>query len=222
MPSTITTRRPRVGIEFRSLADLERTVIEALPRLPRDLDLVVGVPRSGMLAASLIALHRHTLLTDFDSFLEGRINGHGHRLKKHDLAASVDAARRILIVDDSVNSGRAITEVKARLAASSLCSRVIDRTEFGAVFASDSGRGHVDHYFSITPPPRLFSWNLMGTDLLSDACVDIDGVLCVDPTDADNDDGPRYERFLREATPSTCRHRGLATLSLPASSDSGG
>ena len=36
---------------------------------------------------------------------------------------------------------------------------------------------------------------------LADCCVDLDGVLCVDPADDENDDGPRYARFLQNARP---------------------
>jgi uncharacterized HAD superfamily protein len=36
---------------------------------------------------------------------------------------------------------------------------------------------------------------------LAQCCVDIDGVLCNDPTHEENDDGPRYLRFLESATP---------------------
>lgn len=35
----------------------------------------------------------------------------------------------------------------------------------------------------------------------SKACFDIDGVLCVDPTDDQNDDGPRYRDFILNADP---------------------
>ena len=36
---------------------------------------------------------------------------------------------------------------------------------------------------------------------LENCCVDIDGVLCKDPTAEDNDEGPNYERFLSNAVP---------------------
>ena len=36
---------------------------------------------------------------------------------------------------------------------------------------------------------------------LASACVDIDGVLCIDPTAEENDDGPRYREFLSCAKP---------------------
>ena len=44
--------------------------------------------------------------------------------------------------------------------------------------------------------PRIFEWNVMHHHLLVSSCIDIDGVLCRDPTEAENDDGAAYERFL--------------------------
>jgi uncharacterized HAD superfamily protein len=49
--------------------------------------------------------------------------------------------------------------------------------------------------------PRIFEWNLMHHSELQSACLDIDGVLCLNPTEEENDDGEKYLRFLREATP---------------------
>ena len=46
--------------------------------------------------------------------------------------------------------------------------------------------------------PRVFEWNLMHGTVLANSCVDIDGVLCLDPTDEENDDGECYARFLRD------------------------
>ena len=31
--------------------------------------------------------------------------------------------------------------------------------------------------------------------------MDVDGILCVDPTEEENDDGPKYAQFLRTAKP---------------------
>mgnify|MGYP006922448723 CR=1 FL=1 len=35
---------------------------------------------------------------------------------------------------------------------------------------------------------------------MKEACVDIDGVLCMDPLPKENDDGARYIDFIRNAT----------------------
>ncbi|MGZ8650357.1 MAG: hypothetical protein ACXW08_17290 [Solirubrobacteraceae bacterium] len=43
-------------LNYRGLADLERALQTIALRLPRNVRLVVGVPRSGILAASVLAL----------------------------------------------------------------------------------------------------------------------------------------------------------------------
>jgi orotate phosphoribosyltransferase len=58
--------------------------------------------------------------------------------------------------------------------------------------------GHVDMYREIVSMPRVFEWNLMHGTVLSNSCMDIDGVLCIDPTNEENDDAHEYLRFLRD------------------------
>jgi len=53
--------------------------------------------------------------------------------------------------------------------------------------------------------------------LLAQSCVDIDGVLCRDPSEAENDDGPEYARFLADVQPRfvpSVRIRYLVTCRL--------
>jgi uncharacterized HAD superfamily protein len=44
------------------------------------------------------------------------------------------------------------------------------------------------------------------------ACLDIDGVLCLDPTREQNDDGPAYDRFLTDACPNLIPSVPVGTL----------
>jgi orotate phosphoribosyltransferase len=73
------------------------------------------------------------------------------------------------------------------------------RVTYAAVYMSPEVRfdSHVDLYRELVAMPRVFEWNLMHSTVLANCCMDIDGVLCLDPTDQENDDGARYERFLR-------------------------
>ena len=59
----------------------------------------------------------------------------------------------------------------------------------------------VDYYFEIVPLPRYFQWNILNHTTLEKACFDIDGVLCVDPTEEQNDDGKKYMDFVLNAPP---------------------
>ena len=44
-------------MNYRSISDLNNIILQRLSILPRDFDLIVGVPRSGMLPANLLALY---------------------------------------------------------------------------------------------------------------------------------------------------------------------
>ncbi len=47
----------------------------------------------------------------------------------------------------------------------------------------------------------MFEWNFIHHQGVSRACFDIDGVLCEDPTEEQNDDGKKYIDFIRHAQP---------------------
>lgn len=189
-------------MNYRSFADLNRHMVEWAVSLPDDIDIVVGVPRSGLLAATLLALHRQLPMADLDGFLAGRVYGGGRRFRGRfgDDAVHrfLETPRRVLIVDDSIRSGASMHEVRERVAAADLPHTV----SYGVVYAEPGTESLVDHYCEVVPTPRAFEWNLLHTDaLLSKCCVDIDGVLCPDPTPEQNDDGPAYLDFVRNTPP---------------------
>ena len=59
-------------MRYVTTAYLSDLVRKNLSKIPHDIDLVVGVPRSGMLPATMIALALNKRLTDINSFAEGR------------------------------------------------------------------------------------------------------------------------------------------------------
>jgi uncharacterized HAD superfamily protein len=196
-------------MKFRSFEDLAETVRANLHRVPHDVDVVVGVPRSGMFPASMIALHRNATLTDLDGFFEGRVLQHGIRREKPGIRASREMWKNVLVVDDSVGTGGTMASVRARIAAAGGQWNVW----CCAVYGVEARHPGIDMIFEVCPLPRAFEWNVMHhPQHLAAACVDIDGLLCVDPTPDENDDGPRYERFLREARPFHLPTVPVATL----------
>jgi uncharacterized HAD superfamily protein len=159
-------------------------------------DLVVGVPRSGMLAANLVALHCNLALTDVDGLLAGRIMKSG--LQRADIGRqcdTVESCRKILVVDDSIVSGTEMSRVRSVIDATGLSSKVL----YLAVIYTRDREADIDIGFDLCPTPRIFEWNVMHGHMLPKCCVDIDGVLCIDPTDEENDDGERYLDFLQNA-----------------------
>jgi orotate phosphoribosyltransferase len=182
-------------VQYRTVAQLDDAVVSWLGALPRDIDLVAGVPRSGLLVANLLALHLNVPMTDVAGLVEGRVIQTGPRYKGSDPHLYLSKPRHVLVVDDSVCSGSAMQRVKETIRAAALPHRVT----YAAVYMSPEVRfdSHVDLYRELVAMPRVFEWNLMHSPVLAKCCMDIDGVLCLDPTEEENDDGARYERFLR-------------------------
>jgi orotate phosphoribosyltransferase len=188
-------------MDFRSMTDMNRDLAQWSDDLPRDIDVVAGIPRSGLLAAAMLALHLQLPLTDVRGLTQGRLLGGGARLGSLDEGAYLASARRVLVLDDSVYTGRAIAEARAAIAPAVLDGRVRGEVEYAAVYASPRSTGKVDRHFTVLPQPRAFEWNVMHHPCLSDSCMDIDGVLCRDPRADENDDGARYAVFLRDVSP---------------------
>lgn len=178
---------------FRNIADMNQIILKRLHILPRDFDLIVGIPRSGMLPANLLALYLNKPYTDIHSFKNGHIYKAGERGQFFD---SKDF-KKILIVDDSIASGSAMTKSKELL-------KEIDPgfvLSFCAIFIIPGKEQMVDYFFEIVPLPRYFQWNIFNHTSLDKACFDIDGVLCVDPLSEQNDDSVKYTDFILNATP---------------------
>jgi len=186
-------------MNYRSIGDLSLLISKNLHKVPHDVELVVGIPRSGMLVASIIALKWNLPLTDLASFLGNQPlkKGSSRSYKMNHLLHAQDA-RRILLVDDSISSGAAMDEARQQLDAYVAGGGHVTTL---VAYAEAKTRQRVDVHFETLAQPRMFEWNLMHHPRLAEACLDIDGVLCVDPTMEQNDDGPRYLDFVSTAAP---------------------
>lgn len=181
-------------MNFVSYARLVKDVVEWSSTLPWDYDVIVGVARSGMLPATILALHRNIALADVTTFGVGQILAGGFR-DQH------QGRQRALVVDDSTLSGRSLRSAEACL--SKLEGWSID---YAAVYGTATAG---QTFFKLLPIPRIFEWNMFHSFWAQHACVDIDGVLCRDPTSKENDDGPCYLDFIRTVEP---RHRATVQL----------
>lgn len=180
-------------MNYKSISDLNNTILKHLSILPRDFDLIVGIPRSGMFPANLLALYLNRPVTDLGSFINGHIYKAGERGKFID----VKKFKKILVVDDSISSGSAMLKCKKELKDLEKSYEI----KYAAIYGITETRHLVDYTFEIIPLPRYFQWNILNHTILEKSCFDIDGVLCVDPTPEQNDDGERYIDFLLNAKP---------------------
>lgn len=186
------------AFNFVSVEQASEWTLDWVRELPERYDVVVGVPRSGMFIASLIALKLGRPLTTPDLLAQGE---YWHsRVVKDKLP--VEAIRHVLLVDDSIDSGRAMSSAEQQLRALPANIRV---TKACLIVRADK-KHDVDLYYKLLEPPRVFEWNILHRKIASYfghgvLAVDMDGVLCGDcPPGVDNDE-PRYLEWLETARP---------------------
>lgn len=183
------------NINFITYSNLNQIIVKNLYKIPHDIDLVVGVPRSGLIPANIISCYLHKPLTDVENFLAGRIFGAGSTKNKSDWIQNAASAKKVLIVEDSTNTGTSILSVMKKLE-----NINIEKIYFSVIVAPNAIK-MVDLFFAVVPQPRVFEWNYMHHVFLKNFCLDLDGVLCQDPTPEQNDDGIQYQKFCLNAVP---------------------
>lgn len=174
---------------FISYAELAKDILAWSEKLPRDIDAFIAIPRSGVIPASMLALQRNVRLSTIEEFRDGRIFQGGFRDQHKEV-------KKVMVVDDSLLSGRSMVAAGNQL-------KIHSHIEVlhGAVYLKPGSESPAWLYYRKLPLPRIFEWNWMHHFWLQHACMDIDGVLCRDPTREENDDGIRYQGFLRSVMP---------------------
>ena len=184
-----------MALNFVTFDMLNKLLLKNLHRIPHDIDVVVGVPRSGLLLANMIACYLNKPLTDVAGVIAGKFFDAGNTKNKIHWARDFSTVKKILVVEDSVASGASINQVKRRLALINV------EKIYLAASVEQSAINTVDLYFAVVPQPRMFEWNFMHHTALQFCCIDFDGVLCQDPTPEQNDDGENYRNFILNAAP---------------------
>lgn len=180
-------------MNFKTYSQLATDVRRSVCKVPKDVSLVVGNPRSGMIPAYMVGAFLNLPVCSLDEYLNNIKPSHGWRPLNHNKYKR----KKILVVDDSVNLGNALRDVKCKLKKKREDAEYI----FFAVYATHESKGLVDLFGDICDQPRVFQWNYLYHGILTESCFDIDGVLCIDPTSEQNDDGEKYVDFILNAEP---------------------
>lgn len=178
-----------INTMFKNYNDLYFDILDWTVSLPRDIDTVIGIPRSGMIVAFMISQIRNIRMGSVQSLLSGEYE-YGHRV----IPGIENLPRKILVVDDTLKRGRTLFKIKQRL-------QNLDNISYGIVYVTPGKESCVDFYYNTQESPRPFLWNVFHSLYLDKMCVDIDGVLCIDPTPEENDDSINYQKFLTNAIP---------------------
>jgi len=156
---------------------------------PETYDLIVGIPRSGLLVANIIASKLGKPLTTLDRLAENSVWMTQRSL--HENAGF----KKILLVDDRVSEGR---ELRRMLAV--LQQHGDFQISKASLFVTAEAANLVDLYYKIIPDPVLFEWNIMHAKKGALA-AELDGVICHDPPKGLDADEAAYIEWMRSAKP---------------------
>lgn len=190
---------------YRNFNYVNALIMNGLTKIPDNIDLVVGIPRSGLIVSSLIAEYIRKPSTDLFSYLNDVDN---YKLNVGSLAPASDVknANVILLVDDAMGVGITMEKAKNMILSKKPTAKVITCVEFVEPFSTNK----VDIYFSIMKD-QFLPWSVLKRGI-SDACCDIDGVLTEDVPAEFDDDGEKYINFLKNQRPKFRPDRKIHTL----------
>lgn len=161
-------------------------------------DAVCGIPRSGLLPSAYLALRRNVPHLSLEDLKEDPLRAFARApLRRINSAAGKPRGTRILVVDDSTSDpGNTILQVREQLSH----VRGFD-ISYGAVYR-ESDKTAADYTYRRIPKPRMFQWNWFRHGYLGRCILDIDGVVCRDwlEREEQNDD-PVYLQHLTAVAP---------------------
>ena len=139
-----------MAINFITFDMLNKLLIHNLHKIPHDIDVVVGVPRSGLILANMLACYLNKPLTNVAGVIAGKLFDAGNSKSKDGWARDFSTVKKILVVEDSVASGNSINQVKNRLALINV------EKIYLAAFVEPMATSFVDLFFAVVPQPRMF------------------------------------------------------------------
>lgn len=182
---------------FKSYTDLSNDIKKNLTSISQEnFDLIVGIPRSGMIPAYMISAYLNVDCTDLDSFINNNKLQRGiTRTTKASLSYPHDA-KKVLIIDDSVYSGKSM-----KLALDKIGNELSLKVKTLAIYAHTNNTDYTDYCFEKLDGKKLFEWGIFHNNIISNCCFDIDGVLCRDPLPEEDKEESSYLNFIENAEP---------------------
>lgn len=189
-------------MKYITISDLSNTIRKNIWKVPHDIDFVIGIPRSGMIAASIISSYLNVPLIDINGFLNGIKPYGGNRLKFY----KTKNTNKVLVIDDTISSGMSMLNTKDKL------KKYNDKYNFiySAIYLEAlDGKNVIDFYFENIENYRkenfcnwiIYEWNIFHhyPQFMEKCLYDIDGVFNIEPPDERNE--KEYLNYIQNATP---------------------
>ncbi len=200
----------RTHRKFFKTKDLVQACIEKIiPQLSKyNISGVIGIPRSGMLPASVIStflsIPLYTLSEGKVVKCNGRSFSGGVRMCSYEPREG-----NILVIDDTIWKGSALRAAK----------KILPKGKYiySAVYASERKAADLDIFAEIITASCFYEWCFFNCSVMKNCLLDIDGILCPDVPPELCDDGEKYIEYISsvdnipQMTPSLFEAKGLVT-----------
>ncbi len=190
-------------MEYISYQKIIEDIKTNITKIPKDVLGIIGVPRSGMLPATIIAGQLNVGLCTINEFIEKGADvfssNHGNRKLR-----SIES-KKILVVDDTCYNGTETKKNRLKLSKFNneyefifMCvylegSCMIDKPD---LYLVDISKNVKNSGFGIC----LYEWNLFSNPgIMEKTIFDLDGVLCVEPPDERKID--EYVKYIDNPIP---------------------
>jgi hypoxanthine phosphoribosyltransferase len=181
---------------FVRLDELVSWASEWVRSFPRDYDVIVGIPRSGLIVAAIIACKLAVPLTTPDLFSSSTSSAWAGRRYTSSAPERKPRFEKALLVDDSITTGHTM-----RQSFQILRSHQNDlKVHKAALIATEHSRSLLDFYYKVIPTPRIYEWNLTHAKRAKLAS-DLDGVICENCPPSVDSNEVLYQKWIRSAKP---------------------
>lgn len=180
-----------------SVSDLMKDTLKLIPKLPKDIDAIIGVSRSGVPSASMLAMMLHLPLYIFRQsekdlvYAGGGWRIHGLNVNQEDNIQT----KHPVVIDDTVFTG------SSNKTARTILGPKFDKITFASIYVNPKARNFPDIWSVDLPWPHILEWNVFNSVLTPNSAFDFDGILCEDCKPHEDDDGPNYLNFIENAKP---------------------
>lgn len=161
--------------------------------LPPDIDALVGISRSGMIVAPLLASSLHVPLYCASEDKGVFCCGGGWRATRLDPTPP----KRVLLVDDTSCTGRSMEKLLPWVRVAFIGAAV----ETAVVYATPETAADLTYMAKELPQPHYLEWNFFNSGFINSSAFDMDGILCEDVPLESDDDGEAYAECLRTIRP---------------------
>lgn len=175
--------------------NLNNLIFKNLYRLPQDIDLIVCIPRSGMIIGTIISEYRNIPLCTIFEYLNDVDTEPGTNLSLAKQFNHTINYNHILLVDDTCSSGKTLINAKEKIKQKTEGAFI---TTF-APFAEGNGMKIVDIFLMENVWP-LFPYSILKMSH-NNSCFDIDGIFTEEVPAEIDDDGPKYIDFITNQRP---------------------